>query len=111
MTAFTTVLNGTFLLLIPAGMFLCRASADGWSVLVDFIFYILFAPMCSLMMTRVMYAGSALMQVKEAAKKMDEIMSTPPLKEAKQPKNVKRSDVEFKHVTLSLIHISEPTRP
>ncbi len=101
MTAFTTVLNGTFLLLIPAGMFLCRASADGWSVLVDFIFYILFAPMCSLMMTRVMYAGSALMQVKEAAKKMDEIMSTPPLKEAKQPKNVKRSDVEFKHVTFT----------
>lgn len=101
MTAFTTVLNGTFLLLIPAGMFLCKTSSDGWAVLVDFIFYILFAPMCSLMMTRVMYAGSALMQVKEAAKKMEEIMGIEPLKEAEQPKSVEGSDVKFKNVTFT----------
>lgn len=101
MTAFTTVLNGTFLLLIPAGMFLCKASYDGWSVLVDFIFYILFAPMCSLMMNRVMYAGSALMQAKEAANKMEEIMGTAPLKEAKQPKEAAGADVEFKQVTFT----------
>ena len=38
MTGFTTVLNGTFLLLIPLGMLLC--SGGGWPVLVDLIFYI-----------------------------------------------------------------------
>lgn len=101
MTAFTTALNGTFLLLIPAGMLLCGAAADGWAVLVDLVFYILFTPLCSMMMTRIMYASQATMEADEAVRKLDEIMDVKPLKETVRPQKSKGADVELKNVTFT----------
>ncbi len=83
MTGFTTVLNSTFVLLIPVGMILCRGASDGFAVLVDLLFYILFTPMCALMMTRIMYASEATMEADEAVRKLDEIMEVQPLGEEK----------------------------
>ena len=73
MTAFTAVLNGTFLLLIPAGMIFCALSGEGWTALANMVFYILFAPFCSLMMMRVLYMSEATMQADEAVRRLDEI--------------------------------------
>lgn len=101
MTGFTTVLNGTFLVLIPAGMFLCKYASDGWGVLADFLFYILFAPMCSMMMTRIMYAGNAAMQAKEAADKMDAILQVEPMPEAESPEHPSGSGLELKNVSFT----------
>lgn len=101
MTGFTTVLNATFLVLIPVGVFLCRAAVDGWAVLADFLFYIVFAPMCSMMMTRIMYAGSALMQAKEAAERMDEILRVSPLPESDCPEHPANAGIEFQGVSFT----------
>ena len=98
MTAFTTVLNGTFLLLIPAGMLLCAAATDSWAVLVDLLFYILFTPLCAMMMTRIMYAGQAIMEADEAVRKLDEIMGVEPMPESAQPQQAKGFDVELQNV-------------
>lgn len=101
MTGFTTVLNGTFLLLIPTGMLLCAIASEGWTALADLLFYILFTPFCSLMMMRVMYASEAIMQANEAVRKLEEIMAAVPLKEPERPQMPKDAQVELKDVTFT----------
>jgi ABC-type multidrug transport system, ATPase and permease components len=101
MTGFTTVLNSTFLLLIPVGMVLCGLTADGWTALANLLFYILFTPFCSLMMMRVMYASEATMQADEAVRKLDEILTAVPLKEPEHPESPQSAAVELKDVTFS----------
>lgn len=101
MTAFTTILNSTFLLLIPAGMILCGISADGWGVLVDLIFYILFTPLCAMMINRLMYAGQASMEASEAVYKLDQIMEEAPLPEPENPESPEGTDIELRHVTFT----------
>lgn len=101
MTAFTTILNGTFLLLLPAGMIMGGAASNGWAVLVDLLFYILFTPLCAFMMNRLMYAGQAVMEADEAVRKLDIIMNVQPMKETANPKKAKDASVEFQHVTFS----------
>ena len=101
MTWFTTVLNGTFLLLIPAGMLLAAASGSGWTVLLNLIFYILFAPACGAMMNRIMYASQALMEADEAVRKLDLILSEKPLAGPETPRKPRDSGVELRDVTFS----------
>ena len=101
MTWFTTVLNGTFLLLIPAGMLLAAVSGSGWTVLLNLIFYILFAPACGAMMNRIMYASQALMEADEAVRKLDLILSEKPLAAPETPRKPRDSGVELRDVTFS----------
>jgi ATP-binding cassette subfamily B protein len=101
MTGFTTSLNGTFILLIPAGLLLAGAASDKWRVFSDFLFYILFTPMCAVMVARIMYATESLMQADEAVRKLDEILQVTPLAENSNPESVDRYDVEFKNVTFT----------
>lgn len=101
MVWFTTVLNGTFLLLIPAGMLLAAFSGNGWTVLLNLIFYILFAPACGGMMNKIMYACQALMEADEAVKKLDQILGQAPLSEPAQPKTPIENSVEFTNVTFT----------
>ena len=53
----------------PGGDDPVRVSADGWGVLVDLVFYILFTPLCAMMINRLMYAGQASMEAAEAVYK------------------------------------------
>ncbi|WP_326975485.1 ABC transporter ATP-binding protein [Caproicibacter sp. BJN0012] len=101
MTGFTTVLNGTFLLLIPVGMFLCAYASEGWTALANLLFYMLFTPFCSLMMMRIMYASEAAMQADEAVRKLGEIMRAEPLKEPENPEKAKGFSVELRDVTFT----------
>ena len=108
MTAFTTVLNGTFLLLIPAGMLLTARSADGWTALLNLIFYILFAPACGGMMNRIMYSTQALMQADEAVRKLDQILDEKPLPEPEHPQTPQDNGLEFRGVTFTYPDAKEP---
>ena len=101
MSLFTTVLNAAFLLLIPAGMILCSVSSDGWGALADLIFYVLFTPLCAMMISRLMYAGEASMQAAEAVHKLDEIMEQQPLPKAAASVSPRGTEIELKNVTFT----------
>ncbi|MGL5435540.1 MAG: ABC transporter ATP-binding protein [Lachnospiraceae bacterium] len=101
MTAFTTVLNGTFCLLIPAGIYLCSTASDAWTTFANLLFYILFAPMCGLMMSRIMYAAEAMMQSNEAVRKLDEIRNAPVLADESSSACCQGADIEFRNVTFT----------
>lgn len=97
-TGFLTCINGAFFLLIPAALLLA-SHGDGWAVLADFIFYVLFAPACGGMINRIMYASESVMEADEAMMKLDEIMEQPPLPAPAAPKTPQGNRVAFDHVT------------
>ena len=102
LTGFTVTLNGTFVLLIPVVMFILSGvsgQAAYENVVLDFLFYCLFTPICATMMNRIMFAGEQLMAAKSAVSRIDEILQEKPLKEPEQPMTPADSTILFSDVT------------
>lgn len=78
-TLFLMCINGAFVLLIPAAL-LFASWGDGWAVLNNFIFYVLFAPACGGMI------------------KLDRILDEKPLAETESPKTPQNARVDFEQV-------------
>ncbi len=104
LTGFNVALNGTFILLIPAAcMILSGLSGQAayQDVLLDFLFYSLFTPVCTTMMSRVMFAGEQLMAAKSAVKRIEGILNKQPLPEPEHPRQPKDASVSFEDVCFS----------
>ncbi len=99
-TCFLTFINGTFALLIPAALLLA-SGGDVRTVLVNFIFYALFAPACGQMINRIMYMSEAVMEANEAVGRLDEILGQKPMEEPKVQKRSINAAVSFHHVTFT----------
>ena len=108
MICFTTVLNSTFILLLPLGGILLGSTAEGGTVVADLIFYILFTPFCAYMTNRLMYAGQAFMEADEAVRRLDQILSVQPLPQAGHPARLHSVSVEFCEVTFTYPGASRP---
>ena len=88
LTGFTVTLNGTFVLLIPVAMFILSGvsgQAAYENVVLDFLCYSLFTPVCATMMNRIMFASEQLMAAKSAVSRVDEILQVKPWKEPEHP--------------------------
>ena len=104
LTGFNVALNGTFILLIPvACMILAGVSGQAayQDVLLDFLFYSLFTPICTTMMNRVMFAGEQLMDAKSAVTRIEEVLKEQPLPETTSPRQPKDASIAFEHVSFS----------
>ena len=104
LTGFNVALNGTFILLIPAAcMILAGVSGQAayQDVLLDFLFYSLFMPICTTMMNRVMFAGEQLMAAKSAVTRIEEVLKEQPLPDATNPRQPKDASIAFEHVSFS----------
>ena len=104
LTGFNVALNGTFVLLIPvAGMILAgvRGQASYQDVLLDFLFYSLFTPVCTTMMNRVMFASEQLMAAKSAVTRIEDILQEQPLAKPSKTSAKRPTDasVSFEHVS------------
>lgn len=104
LTGFNVALNGTFILLIPvACMILAGVSGQAayQDVLLDFLFYSLFTPICTTMMNRVMFASEQLMAAKSAVTRIEEVLKEEPLAEPQNPAEPKDASVAFENVSFS----------
>ena len=106
-TCFLTFINGAFALLIPAAL-LTASGGDVQAVLVNFIFYALFAPACGQMINRIMYMSEAVMEADEAIGRLDEILSQQPMEEPKIQKRPASDAVVFDHVTFTYPGADQP---
>ncbi len=107
-TCFLTFINGAFALLIPAALLLA-SGGDVRTVLVNFIFYALFAPACGQMINRIMYMSEAVMEADEAVGRLDEILNQKPMEESKVQKYPGNAAVSFDHVTFTYPGTDRPT--
>lgn len=97
MTAFTVSINGFFALLIPAGILLAGSVADK-KFLADFMFYVIFTPICAVMMNRIMSVSQDWMLASHALEGIEEILVEKPLVEATNPQKPKNHSIEFEGV-------------
>lgn len=104
LTGFTVTLNGTFVLLIPVVLFILSGvsgQADYENIVLDFLFYSLFTPICATMMNRIMFASEQLMAAKSAVSRVDEILQEKPLEEPEHPQTPADAAVKFSNVSFS----------
>ena len=106
-TCFLTAINGAFALLIPAALLLA-SRGDVRAVLVNFIFYALFAPACGQMINRIMYMSEAVMEADEAVGRLDEILNQQPMPEPQAQRQPKDAAVTFDHVTFTYPGAARP---
>jgi len=101
MTSFTVCINSIFAFLIPAGILLIGTAVNYEVFLLDFIFYVLFTPICTVMLTRILFSSEQSMLAQDAVKRIGEILSERPLEEAAKVIKPKDSSVSFEHVTFT----------
>lgn len=102
LTGFNVALNGTFILLIPVACLILAGVSNQMTyqdVLLDFLFYSLFTPVCTTMMNRVMFAGEQLMAAKSAVTRIEAVLKEQPLPETEKAKKPQDSSVTFENVT------------
>lgn len=104
LTGFQVSLNGTFILLIPVACMILSGvtgQASYQDVLLDFLFYSLFTPVCTTMMNRVMFAGEQLMAAKSAVNRIEAVLKEQPLPESSHTEKPKDASVAFENVSFS----------
>jgi ATP-binding cassette subfamily B protein len=97
MTAFTVSINGFFALLIPAGILLAGSVVDV-KFFANFMFYIIFTPICAVMMNKIMTVSQDWMLASYALDGIEEILNEKPLVETTNPQKPKNHSIEFESV-------------
>ncbi len=99
MLLFTTFINSTFAFLIALGLILARSEPIGQSVLLNLFFYIIFTPVISTMLSKVMYMSENNMIVNDALQRIHSIMDLKPLSEPEKCVCPQDNSVVFDNVT------------
>ncbi|MBQ6511548.1 ABC transporter ATP-binding protein [Methanobrevibacter sp.] len=97
MTAFTVSINGFFALLIPAGILLAGSLVDV-KFFANFMFYIIFTPICAVMMNKIMTVSQDWMLASYALDGIEAILNEKPLVETANPQKPKNHSIVFEGV-------------
>ena len=97
MTAFTVSINGFFALLIPAGILLAGSVVDV-KFFANFMFYIIFTPICTVMMMKIMTVSQDWMLASCALDSIEAILNECPLVDPINPQKPKNHSIEFEGV-------------
>lgn len=100
MVAFTTAINCVFVPLIIAGLCFTAGGVDG-AFLLNLIFYIIFTPIISVTLMKVMFMSENNMIVSDALQRIDGILAIKPLPEPSAPQKPKDNSVAFENVTFA----------
>ena len=97
MTAFTVSINGFFALLIPAGILLAGSVVDV-KFFANFMFYIIFTPICAVVMMKIMTVSQDWMLASCALDSIEAILNENPLVDPINPQKPKNHSIEFEGV-------------
>lgn len=81
--------------MIPAGILLAGSVVDV-KFLADFLFYVIFTPICAVMMNKIMSVSQDWMLASYALDGIEEILNENPLVETTNPQKPKNYSIEFK---------------
>lgn len=70
-------INATFAVLVPAGILAAAAAPDFGVFLTNFLFYVIFSAITTVMMSKVMYSSQAITKAQDALMRLDEILAQP----------------------------------
>ena len=99
MSIYITAVNGLFFFLVPAAIILYDFTDSPEKVLLSFVFFIVFMPLVSVILMRIMSASSNMMMATQALDAIEEILEVPVQKKTDTPKTPSGSDIVFDHVS------------
>ncbi|MBQ9707992.1 MAG: ABC transporter ATP-binding protein [Firmicutes bacterium] len=108
MILFTMFINSAFAFLIGLTLFLTRGGAGTEDILVNFLFYVIFTPIITTTMMRVMFMSENTMKIDDAIERVNSILHMEPLAEAEDKKTPQGASVEIRNVTY---RYSEDAKP
>lgn len=108
MVGYTIASNGAAFVLIPAAILLLKNTADPVQFLLDFMFYILFSPLCASIMGRIRYVAEASMQAGQAAERLDMVLKEPVLKEPEVSRKPENTSVSYVDVSFTYTGTAGP---
>ncbi|MBO8461206.1 MAG: ABC transporter ATP-binding protein, partial [Firmicutes bacterium] len=98
MIAFEICVNSVFAFLIAMALILSGVKATDQTFILNLIFYIVFTPIISTTLLRVMYMSENTMIVEDALNRVDSVLSIEPLKETSNPLKPKGDEAKFDSV-------------
>ncbi len=101
MVKYTLSLHGIGILLIPVCILLIPVGGNYNEFVLNFIFYILFTPVCALFMNKIMHLGEGFVLANEAVSRIDALLDEEPLKKAESPKAPRNHSIDFSKVSFS----------
>lgn len=99
MLLYTVCINSTFAFLITLALMLAGGESVAQSVLLSFIFYVIFTPVIATSMSKVLYMSENGMVVADALERVHSILDMKPLPDAVKNEKPKDNSVEFKNVS------------
>ena len=99
MLAYTVFINSAFAFLIVLALILAGGEAVGQSILLNFIFYVIFTPIIATAMSKVMYLSENGMIVADALKRIHSVLDVEPLPEPRSGKAPADNSVALENVT------------
>lgn len=98
MLMYTVFINSAFAFLITLALILAGGEAVSQSLLLSFIFYVIFTPVSATSMTKVLFMSENGMVVNDALTRIHLILDLKPLPDAPKTESPKDNSVEFKNV-------------
>ncbi len=99
MLAYTVFINSAFAFLIVLALILAGGEAIAQSVLLNFLFYVIFTPIIATAMSKVMYMSENGMIVADALSRIHSILDVEPLSEPQNGKTPADNSVTLEDVT------------
>lgn len=99
MLAYTVLINSAFAFLIVLALILAGGEAIAQSVLLNFLFYVIFTPIIATAMSKVMYMSENGMIVADALSRIHSILDAEPLPEPRSGKAPADNSVTLENVT------------
>lgn len=99
MLLYTVCINSAFAFLITLALILAGGESVVQSVLLSFIFYVIFTPVIATSMSKVLYMSENGMVVADALERVYSILDMKPLLDAVKNEKPKDNSVEFKNVS------------
>ena len=107
MLAYTVFVNSAFAFLIVLALILAGGEAIPQSVLLNFIFYVIFTPVIATAMTKVMYMSENGMIVTDALTRIHSVLDVEPLPEPRSGKVPADNSVTLENVTFRYQNAAE----
>ncbi len=98
MLLYTVFINSSFAFLITLALIIAGGEAVTQSVLLSLVFYVIFTPVISTSMTKVLFMSENGMIVTDALARIHSILDMKPLPDSRVPELPKDNSVEFKNV-------------
>lgn len=99
MLLYTVCINSAFAFLITLALILTGGESVAQSILLNFIFYVIFTPVIATSMSKVLYMSENGMVVADALERVHSILDMKPLPDAVKNNSPKDNSVEFRNVS------------